>query len=374
MSAYRYSSGHRSMVFDHVRNDAYARAMERVIGPDSVVLDLGAGVGIHGLMAARMGARKVYLVDPEPVLHVAAEIARANGLEERVECIQGRIEEVELPEPVDVIVSVLTGNFLLTEDLLPSLFHARDKFLASGGHMIPDRARMLAAVVSAEDFYNKHIDAWSHPHQELDFSVAQNRAANSTWYYSARDLDAELLSEPAQLQEIDFRTVNEAVCRESVELVIRQDGLCHGFLGWFDIRLGEAWLSTGPQAPATHWSPMLMPADPPLQVKAGDVIDLKVVRPEDGEWSWVYTHDGPSERRSSFLSVPVDAGTAMKSSDKYHPVLSGKGLALQWVLSQMDGECKSSEIAARLVQEFGEVFPDERSARQFVKKVVARYG
>jgi len=44
--------GHRSMAFDETRNRAYEAAIQRVVTRDSVVLDLGAGLGIHGLMAA----------------------------------------------------------------------------------------------------------------------------------------------------------------------------------------------------------------------------------------------------------------------------------------------------------------------------------
>src|SRR5262249_38747512 len=109
-----------SMALDRVRNTAYHRALRRAGRPDSVVLDVGAGTGIHGLMAARLGARRVYLVEPEDVIAIAAEIAADNGLQDVVRCIQGRIGDIALPEPVDIVVSTMTGNFLLTEDLLPT--------------------------------------------------------------------------------------------------------------------------------------------------------------------------------------------------------------------------------------------------------------
>ena len=68
------------MVFDRVRNGAYAAAIRRYVSPDSVVLDVGAGLGVLGLLAAAAGARKVYLVEPESVVKGALEIAKHNGL------------------------------------------------------------------------------------------------------------------------------------------------------------------------------------------------------------------------------------------------------------------------------------------------------
>jgi hypothetical protein len=44
------------MIFDGVRNGAYARALAKVITPNTTVMDLGAGLGVHGLMAAKLGA------------------------------------------------------------------------------------------------------------------------------------------------------------------------------------------------------------------------------------------------------------------------------------------------------------------------------
>ena len=143
--SYASLSSHRTMALDHVRNDAYGRALAAVVGPDTVVLDLGAGTGLHGLMAARIGARHVYLVEPEDVIALAEELVVANGLEGRVTVLQGRIEDVTLPERVDVIVSALTGNFLVTEDLIASIIYAREHVLKPGGVLVPSAAIMEAA-------------------------------------------------------------------------------------------------------------------------------------------------------------------------------------------------------------------------------------
>ena len=51
----------------------------------------------------------------------------------QVEVIHGKIEEIELPEKVDVIISEWMGFYLLHEAMLDSVLFARDKFLKPGG-------------------------------------------------------------------------------------------------------------------------------------------------------------------------------------------------------------------------------------------------
>ena len=87
MSVYSSVEYHRTMNFDGVRNPAYERAIRDAVTSKSVVLDLGAGLGMLGFVAARAGARMVYLVEPEPVIEVTRKVAEANGLD-NVECIQ----------------------------------------------------------------------------------------------------------------------------------------------------------------------------------------------------------------------------------------------------------------------------------------------
>ena len=105
---------HRSMVFDAVRNRAYTRAMERLVTPDSIVLDLGAGLGVLGMTAAKLGAARVYLVEPAIPAGLLRDLVNANGLD-NVTCLESSIEEVakktleclketfQLTSPLDVL-------------------------------------------------------------------------------------------------------------------------------------------------------------------------------------------------------------------------------------------------------------------------------
>jgi SAM-dependent methyltransferase len=365
--------GHRPMVFDEHRNSLYANAINKCVNSNSVVLDLGAGLGIHGLMAARAGAKKVYLVEPVAELDVAAKIARQNDLSEKIQYIQGTIEESHIPESVDVIISVFTGNFLLEEDLLPSLFYARDKYLKPGGILVPDRAKMEVVPVSAPDYFNKYISGWSQPAQGIDFRLVREYAANNIYYDDHRELADGLLAEPAEIMEIDFMVAKKAECRCSIEVKITKEGNCHGLLGWFQTRLGDTWLSTSPLQPKTHWSQAFLPIDPPMPVAAGDVMSFRLQRPEFGEWTWTVKTGNTSQKHSTFLSQPVLSSVVQKKTDDYKAALNTKGQAAMYVLKKLDGNASTTDIATELVQAWPQIFPDLGHARRFVINLIERF-
>jgi hypothetical protein len=373
MGSYSTVQDHRSMVYDDLRNDLYRHAISKVINERSIVLDLGAGLGVHGFMAAMLGAKKVYLVEPSPIIEITRTLVDTNNLSERVECHQGKIEEVIIPEQVDVIISVFTGNFLLTEDLLPSLFYARDQYLKPGGSLIPDRAIMKVAPVSAPDYYAKHIDCWTATNYEIDTAPVRSFAANSLYYDDPEDRLTEFLAEPVDLLEMDFMSAKDAACNSRIEMETTREGLCHGWLGWFNTRLGDQWLSTSPMQKQTHWRQVFLPLSEPLALKEGDTLSFQLHRPEFGEWSWTTEHNGQQQRQSTFLSEPVSHSRLQKRSDGFVPQLSAKGIAAQEILSLMNGNQATDALVAHIMLTFPELFPHPKLADQFVKEVVDKY-
>src|SRR5207249_1033056 len=109
------------MIADDVRMGGYARAMEELLKPDSVVLDIGTGTGICALLACRLGARHVYAIEPADVIGIAREAARENGFSDRIEFIQNISTQVTLAERADLIVSDLRGVLPLSEQHIPSI-------------------------------------------------------------------------------------------------------------------------------------------------------------------------------------------------------------------------------------------------------------
>lgn len=371
--SYSSAIGHRVMVFDDRRNAAYADAIAKTVNEKSIVIDLGAGIGIHGLMAAKAGAKKVYLVEPEVELDIATKVALQNELSHRIVCVGETIEQSRIPERVDIIISVFTGNFLLEEDLLPSLFYARDNYLEKGGRLVPDRAKMEVVPVTASKSHSKLVSSWSEDSQGLDFSLLRGFAANAVYYDDYSPLADNFLSDPVVIHDMNLMTATDASCDAKVQVTILEDGICHGWLGWFQIRLGDDWLSTSPQQPKTHWSQAFLPLDPPLPVKAGEVMSFELKRPEFGEWTWLVEVGGVTQRHSTFLSMPLSRDTLEKRSDDYRARINSEGRLAAEVLAMLGGEESTLSIALKMAAAHPDKFPDQQTAKRFIAKLIDRY-
>lgn len=363
---------HGAMVFDDNRNELYAKAIRQLVRPGSVVLDLGAGLGLHGLLAAAAGASRVYLVEPEPVVRAALDAARLAGLQDRIVILNERIEDVQLPQQVDLLISVFAGNLLFSEDLLPALYLARDRWLKPGGALLPDRAQLLLAPVCAPDLHDKHVGRWSRPAMGMDYSQARAFAANEVLWLRREDLgDTRRLAPGATLIDVDFSTATRGDCRGEVQCRIETSGLCHGLLAWIRIHLLGEWLSTDPQAPEVHWSPVVLPIDPPLQVTAGENVRMQLIRPERGDWTWSVTGLAGSRRHSTFLANPDGLKALSLMAPASRPGLSPKGHRALQILGRLQEGLSNQAIADSLAPPGT---PEAAKALQEVQALALRFG
>ena len=133
---------HRKMLADEVRSAAFEAALRRVIAPgETTVADIGAGTGVLGFMAQRLGAREVHLIEHGPVIELAARIADANAIP-GLHFWQTNSGEILDPPQVDVVVAEVLGNLALEENALETLADAR-RFLKEGGTLIPGADRAI---------------------------------------------------------------------------------------------------------------------------------------------------------------------------------------------------------------------------------------
>lgn len=266
-SSYGAAYVQAEMLQDDVRTTAFRDAIlgNRQAFEGKVVLDVGAGTGILSFFAAQAGAARVFAVERSGTASLAKELAKANGLDGVVEVVHGLLEEVSLPvSTVDVILSEWIGTFLIHEGMLDSVLYARDRWLAPGGFMLPDRATLYLA--GAED-QGVDLAAWKNFHG-LDFSQL-----GAAWRRVGAQQCAfrnSLATKPVTLLQLDLyrATPQDTQFTRPLRLVAPGEEakeVC-ALVGWFTLgffelprelsglsRLNASELTTHPDEPCTHW-------------------------------------------------------------------------------------------------------------------------
>ena len=306
-----YSIGdYGDMIADKVRLDPYAYALRAKIGPNSVVLDIGTGAGIHALLACKFGARKVYAIEPNDAIHLARELAQANGFADRIEFIQDISTHVTLPERADVIVSDLRGVLPLYGQHIPSIIDARQRHLAPGGTLIPKRDTVWASLVEACYVYNDLVGPWNDP-----YGLAMEKAKQvvlNCWHEEETHAfnKSNLLMEPQIWTVLDYASIENTDFDPS-DLVQQstRSGTAHGVLLWFDAEIAEGIrIFNGPQAEkvAEVYGCGFFPLLEPVAIEKGDTITLGIradLVEDEYFWGWhtrINSGDNPRAIKADF--------------------------------------------------------------------------
>jgi protein arginine N-methyltransferase 1 len=293
---------HRAMIRDRVRTDAFRRAIDSVVRPGDIVLDVGAGSGILSVFAARAGAARVYAVEETSVAVLAQELAAANGVEEIVRVIHGDVLDVEPPERVDVVVSEWLGGFGIDEGMLVPVIAARDRWLKPGGLMIPHSVTAWAALVH-DRYLGDMVDFLRDNPYGLSLDGLAEKTVNEILYSGTfRHLSAgDRRSEPRRLWTTDAGLIplEEARAPHDAEVLlpVRDHGTANALALWFSADLAPGVsLSVGPGDPPTHWGMTTAPLRSRVELTPGMVVRARVkttpARPV-GTWtSWAIALPG----------------------------------------------------------------------------------
>jgi SAM-dependent methyltransferase len=371
------------MLADAPRMDAYVAALRQTVRPGSVVLDLGSGPGVFALLACKLGARRVYAVEPDNVIQLAREAVHANGFAGRIECIQNFSTEITLPEQVDVIVSDLRGMLPWFQQHIPSIQDARNRMLAPGGVLIARRDTLWAAVVEAPERHNEIVAPWQPGELDFDLSAAL-RVVTNTWR-KARIKPDELLAQPVCWATLDYYEVESPDIRAEISWLAARPGTAHGFSVWFDSELADGiGFSNRPGAPELIYGSALFPFSEAVDVAAGDRIDVSIradLIGEDYVWRWntiifargESTHPKATFRQSTFFGVPLSPEQLRKQAAGYVPRLNQRGQTRSHILQLMNGENSLEDIALRLVERFPKRYADWKEALNDVSAVAREF-
>ncbi|RKQ19222.1 50S ribosomal protein L11 methyltransferase [Ureibacillus endophyticus] len=90
------------------------QALEKVVKPDDVVVDVGTGSGVLAIAAAMLGAKKVHALDLDEVaVKSARENIELNKVQHIAEVFHGNLLET-VSDPADVVVANILAEIIMT--------------------------------------------------------------------------------------------------------------------------------------------------------------------------------------------------------------------------------------------------------------------
>jgi len=282
---------HGEMIKDEARTRTYREAFKKLALDfnDKIVLDVGTGTSILAFFAVEAGAKLVYAVEASNLAKWSELIVQANGMANKISIIQSKIEDVVLPEKVDIIISEWMGTFLIFESMLESVLFARDNLLKENGLMLPSQANIFFAPVTNEKMYSEKVGFWTNVH-DIDMSVLIPYAKKCAFEKPIIDQvvkPEQILAEPIKFKSFDLRTVpaKEPYEKTTINFSFKANKTerLHGFCSWFDVSFEGpssqeiTLLSTSPNHKDTHWHQQLFLFDDPVFVTEGQTISGKDV-------------------------------------------------------------------------------------------------
>ncbi|XP_050390473.1 protein arginine N-methyltransferase 6 [Patella vulgata] len=284
---------HEEMLRDKIRTNAYRMAIlknyKKFYG--KTVLDVGAGTGILSLFCVQAGAKKVYAIEASQMAEQTRRIVKENEMDDRIEVINCKVEEAELSEKVDIIVSEWMGYNLLYESMLESILFARDKFLKKDGHMFPDKATLYLAPITddeytdrlciwndVEDFYKVSMKSMIPYARQCISKTVQIMCIPQEW----------VQSHGCQIFISNLKTISLSeiqTVQSNFEFKCFGHSTIHGFVTWFTVEFpANITLTTSPYTDETHWAQTVLHIRDPFSVEQDTTISGSItIKPNDGK-------------------------------------------------------------------------------------------
>lgn len=206
-------------------------------------------------------------------------------MENKIKVINSTVEEIDLPEKVDIIVSEWMGYFLWFEGMFDSVIFAAKKWLKEDGLLFPNLASFSFAACDypeplLDEQYNVLLVQNNKPGLCGDLGLLNKlkeykRMLGDVFIFNPKQIqtDEQKLQvwnlEKVEKEDLDFS--------QSFVLKVNKDGHIGGIVCWFDTTFSHGEqkivLDTSPFKESTHWKQGYFQMRRRLPVRKGDLFE-----------------------------------------------------------------------------------------------------
>lgn len=272
---------HISMLNDRPRTSSFIDAINQVVRPNDVVVDIGTGTGILAMAAARAGARHVYAIEAGKIGKLAQQLFADNGLADHITLIKGWSTEIDLPELADVLVSEVIGHEPLAEDVLQVMGDAAKRLLKADARLIPNRLKIFCLPVTIptaeykklvftaqatqdwQSWYGVDFAALADVNQDMLFRFLMTPDTLRSW---------KPISPALKVADIDFSAAEMSAVETTRTGTSNRRGQMNGIVVYFELTLGQNIVfSTSPNLirDQNHWNNPVWVLSSPYSLRAG---------------------------------------------------------------------------------------------------------
>lgn len=262
---------HSHLINDQLRTAPLIRAVKKAVSPGDVVVEVGAGLGLLSIAAAKSGAKIVYAIDYDrEALKEAAAEARREGVSRKIVFINDISFNVKLPEKADLLICETVGSFAFEENILVSISDAKKRFLKPSGKIIPEKLELWGTLCS----YRPRMDPVS------DIACVDKE---------------KLMSLPTLVSTVIFSRNIPRSIHKTISFKCNRETTVKSIVLWPEITWkGRGLTSASPFCGVTHWKQGVLPIEP-RRALPGKVYQVElIIRPDPRDpqmlterlWRW----------------------------------------------------------------------------------------
>jgi predicted RNA methylase len=251
---------HHDMLMDEERMAGFKAAIEHSVFDGARVVELGGGTGVMSWFAAQK-ARKVWCVEYNPdLVEESRTFLAQNPNGDRVEVIHADAFDYLPPEPVDVVICEMVHAAMLRHKQVQMIESFKRRYLARFGgslpRFIPEAAIM--AVQPLQQAYSFH---------GFKAPLVQFQQCMAPWPGTVE------LGAPAVYKILDFTEPNDSRIAWEGRIRMQRAGRFNALR--FMTKNVLAVLMERGQTIDWQSNFMVLPIDTPIEVEAGDTIDVR---------------------------------------------------------------------------------------------------